>query len=329
STTTVRPTASNIARAISRCSGPAWAPRQIPVIPHPTAAGVFGIARTTGTLLLPTPAFSKCCSRYEVGTDAATEITTAFASISGAISFNTSATTCGLTPSSTMSAPFTAARLSLVTPTPTSFASAAAFSPCFTVAATFLALKSPCFKYARSKIPPSLPAPSTANFLSESLRGMALSLWHSHFWVCSLLRDRVERVWRKLTLWVSRHYLSRPEIKSNLQLQASASHRHTSAPRSSTPQPVLRQNQMQKEADPEGYAEKLPRGQSGQPPRRKEQPYNRPDRRHRNADRKRANHPAAMSREFPSADVPEASSQRKKKIHGENRGRRSLQRPAN
>src|SRR5882762_3641041 len=34
STTTVRPTASNMARAVSRCSAPAWAPRQIPVIPH-------------------------------------------------------------------------------------------------------------------------------------------------------------------------------------------------------------------------------------------------------------------------------------------------------
>src|SRR5262249_25562191 len=45
STTTVRPTASNIARATSRCSGPACAPRQIPVIPQLTVDGLFGIAR--------------------------------------------------------------------------------------------------------------------------------------------------------------------------------------------------------------------------------------------------------------------------------------------
>lgn len=52
STTTVRPTASNMVRAVSRCSAFACAPAQIPVMPQPTAAGVFGIARTTGTFAL-------------------------------------------------------------------------------------------------------------------------------------------------------------------------------------------------------------------------------------------------------------------------------------
>ncbi len=50
--------------------------------------------------------------------------------------------------------------------TPNSFASADAFSECFTVAVTFFGSKRFCFRYARSRIPPSLPVPSTASFLS-------------------------------------------------------------------------------------------------------------------------------------------------------------------
>src|SRR6266436_4407521 len=72
--------------------------------------------------------------------------TSVFSLSSGAISFNTSPTTCGFTPRSTMSAPFTALRLSVVTDTPSSLASAAAFSACFTVAVTRFGEKSSCFR---------------------------------------------------------------------------------------------------------------------------------------------------------------------------------------
>src|SRR5580704_14646092 len=67
-----------------------------------------------------------------------------------------------------MSAPRTALRFSVTAFTPSSFASAAAFSACFTVAVTRFAENNPCLRYARSKIPPSLPVPKTASFLSVS-----------------------------------------------------------------------------------------------------------------------------------------------------------------
>src|SRR5947208_34815 len=63
-------------------------------------------------------------------------MTSVFSFSSGAMSFNTSPTTCGFTLRSTMSAPSTALRFSVVADTPSSFASAEAFSPCFTVAIT-------------------------------------------------------------------------------------------------------------------------------------------------------------------------------------------------
>src|SRR5207253_3677907 len=85
-------------------------------MPQPTAAGVFGIARTTATSLrLPPLAAASCCSTKPVGTEAATETSNVLAPISGAISCKTSATVCGFTVNRMMSAPFTASRLSVVT----------------------------------------------------------------------------------------------------------------------------------------------------------------------------------------------------------------------
>jgi len=74
-----------------------------------------------------------------------------------------------------MSAPWTAFWLSVVTETLSSLAIAAAFSACFTVAVTRLGEKSSCLRYARSRIPPSFPVPSTASFLSDSFCAMVQS----------------------------------------------------------------------------------------------------------------------------------------------------------
>ena len=63
-----------------------------------------------------------------------------------AISFSTSPTTCGFTPRSTMSASRTASRFSVVADTPSVFASAEAFSSCFTVAVTRFGEKSSCLR---------------------------------------------------------------------------------------------------------------------------------------------------------------------------------------
>src|SRR5712692_3912384 len=115
-----------------------------------------------------------------MGTEAATEITSVFSLSSGAISLSTSPTTCGFTPSSTMSAPCTALRFSVVAATPSSLARDAAFSACFTVALTRPASNNPCFRYARSKIPPSFPVPKTANLLPASFCAIDQALLTTH-----------------------------------------------------------------------------------------------------------------------------------------------------
>src|SRR6266480_2942515 len=147
------------------------------VMPQPTAADVFGIARTTATSSrLPPVAAASCCSTKPVGTEAATETSSVCGPISVAISCNTSTTVWGFTVSRMMSAPLTVSRLSVVTAMPNSFASAAALSACLTVAVTRADTKSLCFKYARSRMPPNLPAPSTTSFLSESVSDMVNAL---------------------------------------------------------------------------------------------------------------------------------------------------------
>jgi hypothetical protein len=65
---------------------------------------------------------------------------------SGAISFNTSPMTFGLTHIKMMSAPSTAWRFSVFNGTPSSLDSAAAFSACATVAVTRFGEKSSCFR---------------------------------------------------------------------------------------------------------------------------------------------------------------------------------------
>ena len=87
STTTVRPTTSNMwqVRSISRAL--ACLPLQIAVMPSPTWLGVFGIARTTGTFDW------RFFSIIEVGTDAATETMICFGVRCGLISRTTSSTT--------------------------------------------------------------------------------------------------------------------------------------------------------------------------------------------------------------------------------------------
>ena len=108
--------------------GPHESPRQIAVIPQPTAAGGvwhrsdhchFVALATSGRseLLLHETSSAPKPQRKRAASAAP---------ISVAISCNTSATVWGFTVSRMMSAPLTASRLSVVTATPSSFASAAA-----------------------------------------------------------------------------------------------------------------------------------------------------------------------------------------------------------
>ena len=109
STTTVLPTASKSFCAVSIFFSVANFPFVRAVTPSPTIAGVFGMARITGTFF-----FSRA-SMNSVGTDAATEMSSLLSSRSSAISSSTLPTVCGFTHSSTTFAFFVAARLSVPT----------------------------------------------------------------------------------------------------------------------------------------------------------------------------------------------------------------------
>src|SRR5881396_1411356 len=111
STTTVLPTTLNNAQAVSRWLASANLPLHMPVMPQPSTQGVFGMARTTGTS--PPSAFSI----WLVGTDAATEMINCLLEMLGRIFSMTSCTTCGFTQTKMMSAPRTAAALSVLTGT--------------------------------------------------------------------------------------------------------------------------------------------------------------------------------------------------------------------
>src|SRR5207245_8052061 len=109
STTTERPTKPNSYEAASKCDTFANLPLHRAVIPQLTTQGVLGIARITGTFV------ARDCSITLVGTDAATEISNCPGERCGPISFTTSTTTCGFTQTRIMSAPRTAATLSVCT----------------------------------------------------------------------------------------------------------------------------------------------------------------------------------------------------------------------
>src|ERR1700721_1532335 len=68
STTTVRPTTSNILQVMATWAASAYWPLHTAVIPLPTKQGVLGMARITGTF------GGKFFSIKDVGTEAATEM---------------------------------------------------------------------------------------------------------------------------------------------------------------------------------------------------------------------------------------------------------------
>src|SRR6202041_2740892 len=70
STTTVRPTTSNILQVMATCLASAYLPLHTAVIPLPMEQGVLGMARMTGTFS------GRALSIIDVGTDAATEMIT-------------------------------------------------------------------------------------------------------------------------------------------------------------------------------------------------------------------------------------------------------------
>src|SRR5690242_4268552 len=185
STTTVRPTVSNSCRAVWRWSSVAWLPRHNPVMPAPTWHGVLGIARTTGT------PFSRRASIKLVGTDAATETTSAAGVTSGRICSSRSPTFCGLTATTTTSAPRTAARLSVSTAMGSRPERVAARSAWRTVARTPAGAR-PALSSPWSRMVPILPSPNTATrwffmwFSSQVLLecgrrvGLRVAVFHDH-----------------------------------------------------------------------------------------------------------------------------------------------------
>ena len=104
-TSITTPHVSNSARTSATSSEDAAVPADTPVTAFPTTAGVFGIARTTGT---PSPTIASKVARV---TPAARLTTIVPGRSAGAISRSRSDTMTGFTPTSTMSAAAAAARL--------------------------------------------------------------------------------------------------------------------------------------------------------------------------------------------------------------------------
>src|SRR5437764_4843566 len=130
-------------------------------MPQPSTQGVFGMARTTGT------SRPSAFSIWLVGTDAATEMINCLLEMLGRICSITSCTTCGFTQTKMMSAARAAARLSVPTVTPSFSVSVRARDSCWTVAKVALGESRPFSNKALSRIPPILPAPSTATRFPE------------------------------------------------------------------------------------------------------------------------------------------------------------------
>ena len=91
---------------------PACAPAQMPAMPSCTVAGAFGIARTTGT---PSAIRASMCA---VVMAAATETRVCSAVRCWPTSASRTSMSCGLTATTTMPAPLTAAGLSVVASVP-------------------------------------------------------------------------------------------------------------------------------------------------------------------------------------------------------------------
>src|ERR1700745_1967317 len=158
STTTVRPTTSNMWQVRATCSAVACLPLQTAVMPAAIRHGVFGMARMTGTF------GGRFLSIIDVGTEAATDTISCFGVRCSLISRMTSSTTWGFTPITMMSASLAASTLLVPTFTFNFDDSALARSSWATVAQVDFAESRPLFSNACRMIPPILPAPRNATF---------------------------------------------------------------------------------------------------------------------------------------------------------------------
>src|SRR5262245_14551444 len=155
-TWTTRPTWVSTSSAIARWSPSACAPAQSPATPSWTVAGVFGIARSTGT-----PS-ERCFSIWAVGIAAATERTVCSAVRRLPTSPSRTSKSCGLTAMTTKPAPETASVFESVVSTPYRSASSSIRScrrPVTTISSGF---RQPELSSPASRDSPILPPPRMA-----------------------------------------------------------------------------------------------------------------------------------------------------------------------
>ena len=165
---TVRPTVSNKRSAKATSSSPAPAPRQSTVMPLPTAHGVFGMARMTGTP-------GKKRSMAALGTPASIEMMSVSFETLPRIVSQTPSMTCGLTARSTMSAPDVAASLSVWTGNGCFLSKILARAAWRTVATISSGRINPRAMKASARSPPSFPSPTMVSFLfNVSMRSLYL-----------------------------------------------------------------------------------------------------------------------------------------------------------
>ena len=134
----------------------------MPAMPSWTTAGVFGIARTTGT---PLPRWR---SIVAVGIAAAIESTVCSGWISGPISPSSASMSCGLTAITTSAAPAAASAFERVTSIPWRSRSSAARSSRRVEAASSAGARQPDESRPLISASPIWPAPRTAIFRSST-----------------------------------------------------------------------------------------------------------------------------------------------------------------
>ena len=155
-TRTTAPTWRSASSASTMLSSPAWDPAQIPAMPSWTTAGVFGIARTTGT---PSPRWRSIAA---VGIAAAIERTVCSGWISGPISPSSVSMSCGLTAITTSAAPAAASEFESVTCMPCRSRSSVARSSRRVEAESSSAVRQPAESRPAISASPIWPAPRIA-----------------------------------------------------------------------------------------------------------------------------------------------------------------------
>src|SRR4051794_38026364 len=148
------------------CSRSALRPAHMPAMPSCTVDGAFGIARTTGTL------GPRCFSIVAVVIAAATEITVCSAVSRWPTSPSRISMSCGLTASTTTSAPLIASMLEIVVSTPSRSVSSSARSSRRHEAMRLAQseLRSPA-----SSASPILPAPRIAMRIAQAYESGAIA----------------------------------------------------------------------------------------------------------------------------------------------------------